>query len=111
MLITKKTAEKRGSSIYDGAGSAVSAFARRQMEKMGWTEGKGLGKREDGLSSHIKVAKKDDSAGLGVDAAAKEQVQVADNWWHDGFSKQLKAFGGGVLDGKKVKKAKKKLAL
>ena len=45
-MFTKKTAAKRGLSIHDGAGSAVSSFARKQMEKMGWSEGKGLGKNE-----------------------------------------------------------------
>lgn len=111
MLITKKTADRRGLSIHDGAGSAVSAFARRQLEKMGWSEGKGLGKNEDGLSTHIKVHKKDDSTGLGIDTAIKQESAVAENWWHDGFSKQLKAFGGGVSDGKKVKKSKGKRKL
>ena len=54
-MFTKKTAAKRGLSIHDGAGSAVSSFARKQMEKMGWTEGKGLGKNEGNVcqQSHI----------------------------------------------------------
>ena len=46
-----------------------------------------------------------------MDAAAKEQIAVTENWWHDGFSKQLKAFGGGVANGKKVKKSKNKKSL
>ena len=53
------------------------------------------------------MSKKDDSSGLGVDAAAKEVIAVAENWWHDGFSKQLKAFGGGVANGKKIKEQTK----
>jgi Pin2-interacting protein X1 len=102
MLITKKTAEIRGTTICDAAGSAVSAFARRQMEKMGWSEGKGLGKKEDGLQSYIKVSKKDDNAGLGVAKVEATVHEVHDHWWHDGFSKHLKAFGP-----KKSKKSKK----
>ena len=48
---------------------------------------------------------------MGVDAAAKVEIAVTENWWHDGFSKQLKAFGGGVANGKKVKKSKNKKSL
>jgi hypothetical protein len=31
---------------------------------MGWTEGKGLGKRENGIQQHIKVELKSDNKGL-----------------------------------------------
>ena len=35
------------------------------LEKMGWKEGKGLGKNEDGSTAHIKVSYKIGSEGLG----------------------------------------------
>ena len=103
MLVTKKTAATMGLSIHDGVGSKVSVFARRQMEKMGWQEGKGLGKNETGISKHIKAVKRDDSSGLGSEAVAAEEVK--DNWWHDAFSKQLKSFQP-CKDGKKSKSKK-----
>ena len=90
MLVTKKTAATLGLSIHDGVGSKVSIFARRQMEKMGWEEGKGLGKNETGISKHIKAVKRDDSSGLGSESV--EAVEINENWWHDAFSKQLKTF-------------------
>ena len=90
MLVTKKTAATLGQSIHDGVGSKVSVFARRQMEKMGWQEGKGLGKNETGISKHIKATKKDDNSGLGLESVISEEV--TENWWHDAFSKQLKTF-------------------
>jgi Pin2-interacting protein X1 len=90
MLVTKKTAATLGQSIHDGVGSKVSVFARRQMEKMGWQEGKGLGKNETGISKHIKATKKDDNSGLGLESVVSEEV--TENWWHDAFSKQLKTF-------------------
>jgi Pin2-interacting protein X1 len=90
MLVTKKTAATLGQSIHDGVGSKVSVFARRQMEKMGWQEGKGLGKNENGISKHIKATKKDDNSGLGLESVVSEEV--TENWWHDSFSKQLKTF-------------------
>ena len=105
MLVTKKTAATMGLSIHDGVGSKVSVFARRQMEKMGWQEGKGLGKNETGISKHIKAVKRDDSSGLGSEAVAAEEVR--DNWWHDAFSKQLKSFLP-CKDGKKSKSKKAK---
>ena len=37
------------------------------LQKMGWKKGKGLGKNEDGSTLHIKVKKKEDSQGLGLD--------------------------------------------
>lgn len=90
MLVTKKTAATLGQSIHDGVGSKVSVFARRQMEKMGWQEGKGLGKNETGISKHIKATKKDDNSGLGLESVVSEEA--TENWWHDAFSKQLKTF-------------------
>jgi Pin2-interacting protein X1 len=42
-------------------------FGLKLLKKMGWSEGKGLGKYEDGTLSHIKVQKKGDVLGLGAD--------------------------------------------
>lgn len=41
-------------------------FGLKMLQKMGWTEGKGLGKYEDGVSEHVKVAKKSNNLGLGA---------------------------------------------
>jgi len=35
------------------------------MEKMGWTQGKGLGAKEDGNTEHVKMKFKDDNRGVG----------------------------------------------
>lgn len=37
------------------------------LEKMGWSEGKGLGKEGNGQLSHVVIKKKDNNLGLGVD--------------------------------------------
>ena len=42
-------------------------FAKRQLEQMGWSEGKGLGKNEDGIIAPIKMRCQKDSVGLGYD--------------------------------------------
>jgi Pin2-interacting protein X1 len=44
------------------------------MQKAGWTEGKGLGRTEQGDTSHVKVTRKDDVLGIGYTA------QVNNTW-------------------------------
>ncbi|RYG47016.1 hypothetical protein EON67_08950, partial [archaeon] len=41
-----------------------SAFGQRMLARMGWSEGKGLGKHEDGMLTHVKVKKRAESQGL-----------------------------------------------
>lgn len=99
-----------GSRMNDGhtGGSEISAFAKKQMEKMGWTEGKGLGKTESGNASHIKVKKMEDNEGLGAKAAKDEKAEEDATWWHDGFASGLaKMHKKHGKKGKKDKKDKK----
>lgn len=51
-----------------------SKFGQKMLEKFGWSKGKGLGAKEDGLVDHVKVSLKNDNHGLGC---SKSQV---DNW-------------------------------
>eukprot|EP01041_Mallomonas_annulata_P009456 gene9456-19639_t len=88
MLVTKKTIEKYGSSMNETAGSKISDFARKQLEKFGWSEGKGLGKNEDGMKKHIKIKKIEDNSGIGQEKAKQEASQ--EEWWHDPFDKALR---------------------
>lgn len=39
-------------------------FGQKMLERMGWKEGKGLGRNEDGLTEHVKVSYKSDNKGL-----------------------------------------------
>lgn len=57
-------------------------FARKQLEKYGWSEGKGLGRKEDGISTAIKPKLKFDNAGVGHDASE----QFTNNWWERVFN-------------------------
>lgn len=63
-LVGKKYMNKLGGMVNDAASAGVSAFARRQMEKMGWKDGKGLGKEEQGIVSHVKVKKREEFMGV-----------------------------------------------
>ncbi|XP_063803130.1 G patch domain-containing protein 4 [Pseudophryne corroboree] len=58
-------------------------FAVEHLQRHGWTEGKGLGKREDGISEAIKVKVKSDAAGVGHDSAE----QFTFHWWDHVFNK------------------------
>jgi len=51
-----------------------SKFGMKMLQKMGWSEGKGLGKTEEGMTSHIKVSMKRDNGGIGA------QRNAGDNW-------------------------------
>lgn len=47
-LAGSKLRKKLGSSLQESVAAPISDFARKQLAKMGWTEGTGLGKREMG---------------------------------------------------------------
>lgn len=40
-------------------------FGQKMLEKMGWTNGKGLGVNEQGITEHVRVSFKNDTAGIG----------------------------------------------
>lgn len=84
----KKLREKLGAVLNESAVShspailpSSQSFAKRQLEKMGWTEGTGLGKRRDGLVEHVKIKQREDEMGLGREKALAKEV--ADVWWKE----------------------------
>lgn len=44
------------------------------LAMMGWSEGKGLGIKEDGITESVKVTKREENRGLGSD------INTSDNW-------------------------------
>ena len=44
-----------------------SGFGYKMLAKMGWKEDKGLGKNESGITNNIKVKRREDGMGLGLD--------------------------------------------
>mmetsp|Transcript_1792 Transcript_1792/g.2061 ORF Transcript_1792/g.2061 Transcript_1792/m.2061 type:complete len:148 (+) Transcript_1792:111-554(+) len=45
----------------------TSKFGYQMLLKMGWKEGKGLGKNQQGDVNHVKVEKREESLGMGVE--------------------------------------------
>ncbi|CAG9794170.1 unnamed protein product [Diatraea saccharalis] len=80
-------------------------FARKQLEKYGWSDGKGLGKNEDGISQALKPKLKRSVAGIGHDAAA----DFTDHWWSQLYDKAAKNVEVEEQNGK-TKKIKTKEA-
>lgn len=39
-------------------------FGFKMLMKMGWTEGKGLGRNEQGMSTYVKAIKNDEKSGI-----------------------------------------------
>lgn len=103
-LLSKKSIAKLGTRMNDSAGSKPSEFALKQMEKMGWKSGQGLGKNQTGIIKHLSVQKREDLAGLGSELVEAEQTQGSETWWHDTFAANLKAMK--VKLSKKSKKRK-----
>jgi Pin2-interacting protein X1 len=44
-------------------------FGFRMLQRMGWSEGKGLGKEEDGTVTHVRVKKRSEQLALGATVA------------------------------------------
>ena len=82
-----------------------SRFGYKMLQKMGWSEDKGLGKNETGAVAAVKLKKREDGAGLGVE-------KMTDGAGAKGWSETATSFNS-VLDtlkgvyGKDKKKRKK----
>ncbi|XP_006861662.1 PREDICTED: G patch domain-containing protein 4 isoform X2 [Chrysochloris asiatica] len=58
-------------------------FAEEQLLKHGWTQGKGLGRKENGITQAIRVTLKQDTHGVGHDPAK----DFTNHWWNELFNK------------------------
>eukprot|EP01029_Cantina_marsupialis_P001322 TRINITY_DN110_c0_g1_i1.p1 TRINITY_DN110_c0_g1~~TRINITY_DN110_c0_g1_i1.p1 ORF type:complete len:226 (+),score=82.89 TRINITY_DN110_c0_g1_i1:31-708(+) len=87
---SKQQRDNLSRNTYDHLGSDVSDFAKKQMEKYGWKEGEGLGKNKDGIKTHVKTSKKDDSRGIGCTENPHEFDAMK---WFDICNQTLKQVG------------------
>ncbi|XP_072173664.1 uncharacterized protein [Diadema setosum] len=65
---------------------ADNCFAKNQMQKYGWMQGKGLGRTESGITDAIKPKLKFDTAGMGHNAGE----QFSFHWWDHVFNSAAK---------------------
>ncbi len=65
--------------------SDKSSFGQRMLMKMGWKEGKGLGKNQEGRNTNLRAVKREEGLGIGA---------KTDTFGDDGFSKTSKNFHG-----------------
>lgn len=72
-LLGKKYLATLGTRANENLVSDVSSFARRQMEKMGWKDGKGLGKQEQGISTFVRINKREELTGVSFFFSFKSQ--------------------------------------
>ena len=114
-LCGSKLRGKLGAVLNESAATSLlssnNSFAKRQLEKMGWTEGTGLGKRRDGMKEHIKIKQREDEMGLGREKM--KAMEVADVWWKDSVGDTLaklqkRKSNSTNKNDKKEKKSKKK---
>ena len=57
-------------------GTDESKFGQKLLEKMGWSKGKGLGKREDGPTEHIRIAHKTDAEGKSLRTIGRSLLTI-----------------------------------
>uniref|UniRef100_A0A8I3ZYW0 G patch domain-containing protein 4 n=1 Tax=Callithrix jacchus TaxID=9483 RepID=A0A8I3ZYW0_CALJA len=60
-------------------------FAKEQLLKHGWNQGKGLSQKENGVTQALRVTLKQDTHGVGHDPA-KESIN---HWWNELFNKTV----------------------
>jgi Pin2-interacting protein X1 len=71
------------------------SFGARMMNKMGWEQGKGLGKEGTGMNSYIQARKKNDSLGIGAThTQADEQFKASQSIYNDLLSRLSVAADG-----------------
>lgn len=109
-LCGSKLKAKLASTLNEASAAPISStsFAAKQMAKMGWKEGTGLGKNRNGIVSHIKVKKREENMGLGVEKERTRKLGVEGMWWSSNVSDTLMRLQNQKKSEKKDKKSKDK---
>jgi Pin2-interacting protein X1 len=104
-LAGSKLRSQLSSQMVESASSGPGAFAKQQLEKMGWTEGTGLGKNRDGISTHIRVQKRaDETGGIGKTMLNDDTLQIGNTWWKTSVGDTLAKLAASRNNTKKKKK-------
>jgi len=89
-LAGSKLRAKMGATLNEKVSAPTSSFAQQQLKKMGWSEGEGLGKKRQGMASHIKVRKRSEEVGLGHN----DHANIGNQWWADAMGDTLSRLSG-----------------
>ncbi|KAJ3356928.1 G patch domain-containing protein 4 [Allomyces javanicus] len=65
-----------------GAASTSVRFGEEQLKRFGWKEGQGLGKKEQGITTHVRVSRKSDNKGIG-----QGKTDFSFQWWDHLYNK------------------------
>ena len=87
----KKLQRKLGAQLNESAAVQISkdSFAQKMMRRMGWQEGQGLGKDQQGMKEHIKVKQRLEEEGIGHDKFQMEKAIAGDCWWQQSMGDTL----------------------
>ena len=88
-VFSRKDYEKLSTSQVESRATGPSKWAKALLEKQGWKEGSGLGKEGSGLTSHVKVARRDGTTAIGYKAPPAGSAEVM------GGSHAVNGGGGG----------------
>jgi Pin2-interacting protein X1 len=96
-LSGSKLRSKLGSALNEAAvadplAANTGGFAAKQLEKMGWKAGHGLGKNLQGMATHIKVKKREDDVGIGH---VKPELEQQSQWWSESMGNVFAKLNGG----------------
>ena len=64
------------------------SFGEKELRKFGWTEGKGLGVGEDGITEPIIVVPKGDNKGVGY-AREESRAEFDNEWWKQSYNRSV----------------------
>lgn len=77
-----------------------SDYAKKLMMGMGWTEGKGLGKKEHGVVECVQVRRREENLGLGIKSASEESFDWKNQWWNTAYNDSIKKLR--IIPNKKI---------
>ena len=82
-----------------------SKFGMKIMQGMGWEQGKGLGKSEDGMRDCVQIKRREEGAALGAENMTPGATfKWADAFWDDAYNAAAKNFNDNAIKpGKLVK--------
>lgn len=85
----------------------TSRFGYQMLSKMGWESGKGLGAKENGITTHVKAVKRKDNLGLGAEKS-NENNWLSHQLAFDDMLSQLNQHAENGIEEDGVKKKRKK---